>query len=587
MVRTLVEGLNFRLASALREVVAQGYSRGDLRADLLAGITVGIVAVPLAMALAIASGVPPQYGLYTAIVGGALIALLGGSRLAVSGPTAAFVVILHPIAMQFGVGGLVMATFMAGCILVAMGITRMGRLIQYIPYPVTTGFTSGIAVVIATLQIKDLLGLQMEHAPEHYLQRVAALVAALPSLHPADLFIGALTLAILILWPRLKINFPGHLVALLVATLLAWLLSNHMDGFSVATIGSRFSFELNGVLQAGIPPLPPLPVWPWQLPGPDGQPVGISYALIEQLLGPAFAIAALGAIESLLCAVVVDGLAGTRHDPDSELLGQGIGNMVVPFFGGIAATGAIARSATNFRAGARSPIAAIVHALLILLVVVSLAPLMGYLPMAALAALLLIVAWNMSEVKHFGHILRVAPRSDIAVLLACFFLTVIFDMVIAVGAGVVMAAFLFMRRMSEISNIRQLEQDHPHFAEALPERVHVYEIAGPLFFGAAEKAMSALLHIGKRVDILVLDMGGVPVMDMTGLVALESILQQFARHRTCVILAAVQPQPLRLMHKAGLHDREGELTICRTLDEALRTVREELAKPSRAGGGVP
>lgn len=576
-------GINLNFGAGLRESLRAGITRETLRADILAGITVGIVAVPLAMALAIASGVPPQHGLYTAIVGGAIIALLGGSRLSVSGPTAAFVVILQPIAAQYGVGGLLLSTMMAGVILLLMGMGRMGRLIQYIPYPVTTGFTAGIAVVIATLQIKDFLGLNVSEMPEQYLERVIALAGALPTAHWPDILIGTLTLGVLVYWPRLRIPVPGHLVALLAGASAAWLLGQSIDGFQLATIGSRFEYELDGMFGQGIPPLPPMPVLPWELPGADGRPLELSLDLVESLIGPAFAIAILGAIESLLCAVVVDGLAGTRHDPDSELLGQGIGNILVPFFGGIAATGAIARSATNFRAGGRTPIASVVHAVLILAAVISLAPLLAHLPMASLAALLLVVAWNMSEARHFVHILKVAPREDILVLLACFGLTVVFDMVIAVGVGVVLAAFLFMGRMAEITNARKLEADHPRLDVSLPESVQVYEIAGPMFFGAAEKAISSLEHIGKHVDIVVLEMGGVPVMDVTGLVALDSILGKLNGHGVCVVLAGVQKQPARLMRRAGIRGEEGKIVICGSLDAAVQRVRERL---SVAGTGT-
>ncbi len=583
MIKTLAEhALNLQFAAALRGVLQAGYRRSDFKADLLAGITVGIVAIPLAMALAIASGVPPQHGLYTSIIGGAIIALLGGSRLSVSGPTAAFVVILHPIAQQHGLGGLLIATFMAGVVLTVMGMARMGRLIQYIPYPVTTGFTAGIAVVIASLQLKDLLGLEVAGLPEHFLPKVAALLAALPTTHLPDLIIGLLTLAILIGWPRLKIAIPGHLVALLVGAVVAWGLGLVVDGFSVATIGSRFHYEAGTLVGQGIPPLPPLPVLPWHFPGANGQPLELSTELIQQLIGPAFAIAVLGGIESLLCAVVVDGLAGTRHDPDAELLGQGLGNMLVPFFGGIAATGAIARSATNFRAGAKSPVSSIVHALLVLAAVVSLAPLLAYLPMAALAALLLVVAWNMSEAKHFMHILKVAPRSDIVVLLACFGLTVIFDMVVAVGTGVVLAAFLFMRRMAEITHTRRLEWSHERWSAELPERVQVYEIAGPLFFGAAEKAMSTLEQIGQQDAVVVLDLAGVPAMDVTGLVALDSLIERIHHQGACVILVGVQRQPAKAMEKAGIKDLPGRLAICRTLEQALERIRERRAGSSPA-----
>lgn len=565
-----------RLGAAIGEVLRSGYGRRDLRADLLAGITVGLVAVPLAMALAVASGVPPQHGLYTSIVAGALIALTGGSRLSVAGPTAAFVVILHPISVQFGLGGLTLASLMAGLILIGMGLARMGRLIQFIPYPVTIGFTAGIGVVIATLQIKDLLGLRLTHESGHFFDQLREILRALPGLSPPDLLIGVATLAVLVLWPRLNKTIPRHLAGLAAGALLAWLLGQVLDGFEVATIGSRFSYEAAGLRGQGIPPLPPLPLLPWALPGPGGVPLTVDLELLRHLLGPAVAIALLGAIESLLCAVVADGMAGTRHDPDAELLGQGLGNVVAPFFGGFAATGAIARTATNIRAGARSPVAALVHAGFVLLAVVTLAPVLAFLPMASLAALLLVVAWNMSEARHFVNVLRIAPRQDVAVLLSCFALTVVFDMVVAVGVGVVLAALLFMGRMAELSGAKQITGEQVHVEGGLPEGVRLYEIAGPLFFGAAEKAMDTLQRLDADARVVVLNMSAVPVMDVTGLVALDSAIRDLHRRGICVVLAGVQPQPARTLSRAGLREISGKLAITGSVPEALVLARAYL-----------
>ncbi|MFO1422711.1 MAG: C4-dicarboxylic acid transporter DauA [Candidatus Competibacteraceae bacterium] len=567
-------------ATALRDKLRGGYNLSKLQADLLAGITVGIVAVPLAMALAIGSGVPPQYGLYTAIVAGLLIALTGGSRFSVSGPTAAFIVILHPIAEKYGLGGLVTASFMAGIMLIGMGVGRMGKLIQFIPYPVTTGFTTGIAVVIASLQFKDFFGLQLAAQPEHFLERLWLVGQALSGAHLPDFLIGALTLALLLAWPRLKTGFPAPLVGIVAATALAWLLTRFVDGFEVATIASRFSYVQGGETLPGIPPFLPHFALPWQLPGPDGQPLGVSLGLVKDLLGPAMAIAMLGAIESLLCAVVADGMTGTKHDPDAELIGQGIGNVVAPFFGGIAATGALARTAANIRAGARGPLAAVFHALFILLVLLALAPLLGYLPMAALAALLLLVAWNMSELKHFRHILKIAPGSDILVLLVCFGLTVIFDMVIAIGVGVVLAALLFMNRMAELTGGKQVEADHPHLESPLPEGVRVYEVSGSLFFGAAEKAMSALHDIGAQPRAVVIDIEGVTVMDVSGLVALDSAIERLRADSILVAVAGVHGQPALLMRRAGLRNIPGKLLLSASLAQALMRVRHYLGESS-------
>jgi SulP family sulfate permease len=535
---------------------------------------VGVVALPLSMALAIASGVPPQHGLYTAIVGGGLIALLGGSRVQVSGPTAAFVVILSPISHHYGLGGLLLATLMAGFLLIAMGLARMGRLIEFVPYPVTTGFTAGIAVVIGTLQIKDLLGLTVEATPEHYLDRLEALALALPTTRLEDVVIGSLTLVLLIGWPRVTRKIPGPLVALTLGAGVAALAARLIPGFEVATIQSRFHYVLEGATLPGIPRTPPLPVLPWNMPGPDGRPLFISFTLIRLLAPSAFAIALLGAMESLLSAVVADGMTGQKHDPDVELLAQGVGNVVVPFFGGIAATGAIARTATNIRSGARSPLAAFFHSLVVLGSVLALAPLLGYLPMASLAALLLLVAWNMSERDHFVRMLRVAPRSDVAVLLICFGLTVLFDMVVAVTVGVVLASLLFMRLMAEVSEVRLIEAHPLTLDKPLPKGVLIYEVAGPLFFGAAHQAMAALKMVDAGVRVVILDLRSVPAMDATALVGLESAFERLHRDQVFVILAGVQAQPLRVMARAGWRDRHGRLAIYRTFERAVDEARK-------------
>jgi SulP family sulfate permease len=562
-------------ATALRRALANGYTGKDLRADILAGIVVGIVALPLSMALAVASGVAPQQGLYTAIVAGAVIAALGGSMVQVSGPTAAFVVLLAPISARFGLGGLVMASLMAGMILMLMGVLRLGGLIQFVPYPVTTGFTAGIAVVIATLQLKDFFGLTVEKMPERYLERVAALVRALPTLRWQDLSVGALTLALLLLWPRITRKIPAPLVALSLAGLAAAALTHFVPGFAVATIRSRFSYQLGGQILHGIPQLPPLPVLPWHLPGADGKPLGLSFDLLRELAPPAFAIAMLGAIESLLSAVVADGMTGGSHDPDAELLAQGMGNLIAPFFGGIAATGAIARTATNVRSGARSPLAAIFHSAFVLLSVLALAPVLGYLPMASLAALLLIVAWNMSEVKHFLHALRVAPRSDVLVLLTCFLLTVVFDMVVSVTVGVMLASLLFMRRMAEVSGVRLVDQ-HP-LLTGLPKDVLVYEVAGPLFFGAAQKAMSALHRTPTGISVVLLDLSAVPAMDATGLVSLEAAVERLQALGIFVVLSGVQRQPLRVLARSGINRRRGRIAVFRSMDRAVAAARKRSA----------
>jgi SulP family sulfate permease len=585
-VMTALPGLRVRPAHALHESLREGYSARNLRSDVLAGIVVGVVALPLSMALAIAVGVPPQHGLYTAVIAGFIIALLGGSRVQVSGPTAAFVVILAPIVHKHGLGGLAVASALAGVWLMLMGLLRFGTLIQFIPYPVITGFTAGIAVVIATLQVRDFLGLQIAGSlPEHYLGKVRTLWNALPSVHWPDLVIGAGTLALLLISPRLAWarRVPAPLVALPLATLVAIVLAQADPSWKVATINSRFSFVANGVVKPGIPQAAPMPALPWTVPGADGQALAIDYVTFRTLLIASFAIAILGAIESLLSAVVSDGMINRTHNPNAELLAQGVGNVIAPFFGGIAATGAIARTATNVRCGGRSPIAAMTHSVFVLAAMVSLAPLLGYLPMAALAALLLVVAKNMSEVKHFMFVLRVGPKSDAAVLLACFGLTVIFDMVIAVSAGIVLAAILFMRRMADVSGVELVGRTHPDLKEPLPPGILLYEINGPLFFGAAQKAMSSLHAIGAEggrsdgVKVVILDLESVPVIDATGLVNLQSTIQRLHRDHVFCVLASVQPQPMEVLEKARLEDIDSRIGICATLDEAVTMARFQLA----------
>jgi sulfate permease, SulP family len=574
-------------AAALRAVLREGYTRGDLRADVLAGVVVGIVALPLAMALGIAVGVPPQHGLYTAIVGGLVVAALGGSRLQVTGPTAAFIVILAPIYTRFGMAGLLIAGIMGGLILIGMGLGRLGQFIEFIPHPVTTGFTAGIATVIATLQIKDVFGLRLTRSPDSFFDRIAAMWQARGTASLAELAVAAATLALLVGLPRLTKRVPAPLIAIPLAAVLAAVVNHLFPEHAVATIASRFHATVGGRMIDGVPPLPPLPLIPWHAPGPDGQPLVLSFGVIRELLSGAFAVAMLGGIESLLSAVIADGMAGTRHDPDAELLALGVGNVATAFFGGIPATGAIARTATNIRSGARSPVASMVHAFTVLVAVVAIAPLIGHLPMAGLAALLLLVAWNMSELKHFGHILRVAPRSDALVLVTCFVLTVVFDMVVAVSVGVVLAALLFMRRMAEITQARltgsgggEGEQGGKAAAAVgmippeLEKKVAIYDIAGPLFFGAAQKAMGSLGVIGGRIKVLIIRLDHVPVMDATGLVALESAISTLSKHGCTTVLTGLQPQPRALIERAGLSTRSWKLVVRPDLNSALDVARE-------------
>ena len=576
------------IGTGVRGVFREGYGGADLRQDILAGITLGTIAVPLSMALAIAVGVPPQHGLYTAIVAGAVIALTGGSRFNVSGPTAAFVVILLPVVQKHGIGGLLLATLMAGMILVAMGLGRLGRLISFVPYPVVLGFTTGIAVVIATLQVPDFLGLVLQESGEHFPEQLMHIGGALGQLDPVEFGVGLFTLAVLLGWPRLGTSIPAPLVGLAAAAGVGALINqgHWFAQLDVATIASRFTWTLDGVSGTGIPPVLPQFAWPWSLPGPDGQPLVLSFALIQALLAPAFAIAMLGAIESLLCAVVADGLTRTRHDPNAELIGQGLGNMLAPLFGGITATAAIARTATNIRSGARSPIAALVHALVVLLTLVALAGLLGQVPMAALAALLLVTAWNMSEVRHFIHTLRSAPAGDVAILLVCFVLTVLFDMVLAVGVGIGLAAALFIRRMALLSQTERVDPQRDTFAAGLPAEVALYDVNGALFFGAAERALSSLWLVDRRLRVVILDMRDVPSIDATALHALQAVVDDLQRNGVGLIMVGLPSRIIAKMRRAGIRRVAGRLTHCGTLEQAGRVAQRWLPGPILDNTGI-
>ncbi|XKH01881.1 C4-dicarboxylic acid transporter DauA [Marinobacter nauticus] len=560
---------SLRFAHAFREAcLSERYNGHRFVKDLMAGITVGIIAIPLSMALAIASGVAPQYGLYTAVIAGFVIALTGGSRFSISGPTAAFVVILYPIAQEYGLGGLLLATLMSGALLVIMALMRLGRLIEYIPEAVTLGFTAGIAVVILTLQVKDFFGLPLESLPEHYWDKLAVLGQALPQIDGMSTLVAVATLAVMLLWPKLRTPVPPHLPAVLVGSGLALMLN--ASGAGIETIGSRFSYLLpDGSTGAGIPPFLPEFIWPWQQPGPDGTPLGLSWDMVRELLPAAFAIAMLGAIESLLCAVVLDGMTGKRHSANSELMGQGLGNILVPFFGGITATAAIARSAANYRAGAQSPVAAMVHAVVVLLALVSLAGVLAYLPMPAMAALLVMVAWNMSEAPKAVHLLKTAPRGDMLVFLTCFGLTVALDMVIAITTGILLAAVLFMQEMAKMTRVTDITESKRIRAESLPEGWRVFKINGPLFFAAADRIFGELAELSREARGFILYMDGVTVLDAGGLSALGKLIDTCRESGSQVIVADLQFQPLRALARAGLTPEAGVSRFTPTLEAAL------------------
>ncbi|TFH73719.1 C4-dicarboxylic acid transporter DauA [Gammaproteobacteria bacterium LSUCC0112] len=560
---------SLRIGHAFREsCFAEPYTGGRFRKDLLAGLTVGIIAIPLAMALAIASGVPPQYGLYTAAIAGFVIALTGGSRFSISGPTAAFVVILYPITQKYGLSGLLLASVMAGMMLVVMALFRLGRLIEYIPEPVTLGFTGGIGVVIATLQIKDFLGLPIESMPEHYVEKIIVLAEFLGEIHWPSVLVAGVTLATMLLWPRLKNPIPAHLPAVVVGSLVALGLNN--AGLDVDTIYSRFSYiAADGSTAQGIPPILPAFQWPWLQPGADGLPLVISWSLMRDLLPAAFAIAMLGAIESLLCAVVLDGMTGKRHSANSELLGQGIGNIVTPFFGGITATAAIARSAANVKAGAESPVAGAIHAIVVVLGLVSFARILGYLPMPAMAALLMVVAWNMSEAPKSMHMLKTSQRSDMLIFLTCFSLTVLFDMVVAITAGIVLAAILFMKEIADMTRVVEITRNKQYLQTEVPEKYRVFKITGPLFFAAADKIFSELTRYCERDRGIILYLDNVTLLDAGGLSSLTKLIAHCQRVGAQLSLTNVQFQPLKTMKKAGIEPVEGVFRLYPTLADAL------------------
>jgi len=526
-------------------------SRQHWMNNVLAGVIVGVVALPLAMAFAIASGAKPEQGLYTAIVAGGLTSLFGGSRLQVAGPTGAFIVILAGITAKYGIGGLQVATLMAGVMLLVMGFARLGGVIKFIPDPVIVGFTSGIAVIIFVGQWKDFFGLTLVPQVEHFHEKFWHLVEAFPTIHVETAALGAMTLVVLLVSPRLFKRIPSPLVAMVAVTLIQWFLE--FDG--VATIGSAFG----GIPQA----LPYFAV-------PE-----VTFSDVLHLIGPAFTIALLGSIESLLSAVVADGMSGTKHDSNQELIGQGVANIFSPLFGGFASTGAIARTATNIRNGANSPLAGLVHVATLVVIVLLLAPLASHIPLCALSAILFVVAYNMSELHRFTHMVRTAPKSDVAVLLITFLLTVFGDLVIAVNIGVLLASLLFMKRMSETVVIEQ--QSHEGLqCEAglvqvqLPPKTVVFSIEGPFFFGAAQHLERALESVHGHAEILVLRLGKVPFIDATGMQSLWDLLDNCKHHKTRLILCEAKPNVLNKLKLAGLLGQLGHENVLEHIQQVAR-----------------
>jgi sulfate permease, SulP family len=539
------------------------YNKQQFIADATAGVIVGIVALPLAIAFGIASGVTPEKGIITAIIAGFVISFFGGSRVQIGGPTGAFIIIVYGIVQQYGTTGLAIATIMAGVILVIMGLVKFGSLIKFIPYPVVVGFTSGIALLIFSTQIKDFFGLQISDVPSEFHEKWIIYFESLSTINVNVLGIAILALLIMIFWPRVTHRIPGSLIAIIVTTVLVIIFNLPVD-----TIGSRFG-EISS-----------------DLPSPGFYDIDLT--VIRNLIGPATVIAILAAIESLLSAVVADGMIGGKHRSNMELVAQGLANIITPLFGGIPATGAIARTATNIKNGGRTPVAGIIHSLTLLLIMLFFGSYAKLIPMATLAAILIIVAYNMSEWHSFKSLLK-SPKSDVAVLLTTFFLTVIFDLTIAIEIGMVLSVLLFMKRMAEVSNVsvitRELkdeeEQPDPNAInkKQIPDDVEVFEINGPFFFGAGKKFKDQMSIVEETPKVRIIRMRNVPAIDATGLQTLKDFYNDAKKKNMHLILSGVHTQPLYAMTQAGIFDMYGEDNIHGNIDDALDRAREILGLP--------
>lgn len=551
-----------RILPKLWTVLKEGYTLKLFSKDLVAGILVGIVALPLSIALAIASGVKPEQGLYTAVVAGFLIAAFSGSRVQIGGPTGAFIVLVYNTVQQFGYGGLAVATMLAGALLVVMGLFKFGEVIKFIPYPVTVGFTCGIAILIFTTQIRDFFGLQMSAPPAEFHEKIIAYAEHAGSINLSALAMGASALAIIFLWPRVTRRVPGSLIAILLLTPLVQLLQ-----LPVETIGSRFGSVPNHL------PMPQLPDIPWR----D----------LPKLFQPAFAIALLAGIESLLSAVVADGMTGRRHRSNTELVAQGIANLASPLFAGIPATGAIARTATNIKNGGQTPVAGMIHAVTLLLIMLAFGRWAVLIPMPVLAAILIKVSFDMAEWHLFFRLMKSSP-GEVLILVSTFLLTVLVDLTVAIESGVVLAAFLFMHRMSEATQLGfvtdELTGDEDDEADPnaiqtreVPEGVEVFEIYGPFFFGAADRFKDEMRRLEKPPRVLILRMRHVPTIDSTGLQALDDLWRKSQKQGTTLVLSGVQDKPWQQLEQAGLYYRIGPQNVHANLDAALQHARELVA----------
>lgn len=533
------------------------YSQKLFLTDLMAGVIVGIVALPLAIAFAIASGVSPEKGIITAIVAGLFVSVFGGSKIQIGGPTGAFIVIVYGIIGQYGVEGLTVATIMAGLFLILLGILRLGTIIKYIPYPIVVGFTSGIALTIFTTQIKDLFGLSVAAMPADFIDKWGVYIQSIHSVNPWSLAVGLLSILIITLSPRLSKKIPGSLIAIIVMTAGVWLLKTYAGVDSIETIGNRFIISNS---------------WPAiTMPA-------INIETIKQLVSPAITIAILGAIESLLSATVADGVTGEHHDSNAELVGQGLANMAAPLFGGIPATGAIARTMTNINNGGKTPVAGIVHAVVLLLIFLFLMPLAGYIPMACLAGVLVVVAYNMSGWRTFVILLK-SPKSDVLVLITTFLLTVVFDLTVAIEVGLIIACLLFMKRISEATDVRIIAHEidpnddtdmllnNKHLI--IPKGVEVYEINGPYFFGAGNQFEELMANMGSRPKVRIIRMRKVPFVDSTGIHNLTTLCERSQREGIVIVLSGVRKNVEKVLERAGFNELLGKENICSHIDEAL------------------
>ena len=555
-----LKGFQPKLFSSLKN----GYDKTKLVQDLLAGVIVGIVALPLAIAFGIASGATPEAGILTAIVAGFIISFLGGSKVQIGGPTGAFIVIVYGIIQEYGMSGLCIATFMAGAFLILMGVLHLGTIIKYIPYPIIVGFTSGIALTIFATQVKDLFGLQIESVPAGFIDKWIAYFQNFDTVNWWSLLVGVGSILIIVFTPKVSRKLPGSLVAIIVMTIVCLILKGvGVEG--IETIGDRFSISTD-LPQAAVPKL--------------------DWNSIRGLAQPAMVIAMLGAIESLLSAAVADGVIGDRHDSNQELIAQGVANMVTPLIGGIPATGAIARTMTNINNGGRTPVAGIVHAVVLALIYLFLMPLVQFIPMACLAGILVVVSYNMSEWRSFKAILK-NPKSDIIVLLVTFFLTVIFDLTIAIEVGVLIACLLCMKRMAETTNVSVLSDEIDPNADSdvqgnldhltIPEGVKVYEINGPYFFGIGNKFEEMMGDMGGRAKVRIIRMRKVPFIDSTGVHNLQNMCRMCSQMGVKVVLSGVNPQVMKVLENAGMDDVVGKENICSHINLALKRAEEILA----------